>query len=178
MYLSAFGSSHWADRWYKTSKFSKSTIRTIFVVLTFGGPAGMFAVAAFYGDRPKVCVVVFVLWLSFSGCSVPSLNANVVDFAPTYVGTIFGIMQMVGALAGYGQTKLVAVAVQEGQGLSQWKFVFWVMMGVNLFGMVVFLLFSSTEVQSWNLSSEDAEVEKRGDGDEIPLQGKILKITK
>lgn len=45
---------------------------------------------------------------------------------------------------------LVGVVVKDSSNISQWRIVFLIAAGVYFFGNLMFILFSSTEIQVWN----------------------------
>lgn len=45
---------------------------------------------------------------------------------------------------------LVGVVVKDSSNIGQWQIVFLIAAGVYFFGNLMFILFSSTEIQVWN----------------------------
>jgi hypothetical protein len=77
-----------------------------------------------------------------------------------FSGIIFGMSQVPGAMTGYLVTKLVALLTEEDQSFQQWTYMFWILVGVNLFATVYFVVFGSGEEQNWNNRSRKVEMEE------------------
>ncbi|KAH0820738.1 hypothetical protein GEV33_002053 [Tenebrio molitor] len=111
------------------------------------------------------------------GLATPGILANSADIAPAYSGTIYGISQVPAGLAGYALTKIVAVITKDEQSFQQWTYVFWILAGVNLFAFLFCLIFTSGDEQSWNHSTDDAEMEKlQNDGSKESLRNATMAI--
>jgi ACS family sodium-dependent inorganic phosphate cotransporter len=68
--------------------------------------------------------------------------------------------QVPGAMTGYLVTKLVALMTEENQSFQQWAYMFLILVGVNLFATVYFVVFGSGEEQNWNNRSSKVEMEQ------------------
>lgn len=61
------------------------------------------------------------------------------------------------------------------QTLQEWQGVFWMTAGVYLFTWLAFVIFGSTEIQSWNYGPEgEGRVEKELKDEE---EGKLLQVN-
>jgi ACS family sodium-dependent inorganic phosphate cotransporter len=157
--VAAVVSSYLADRALKAKKFSRTTVRKVCSTISFCGPSIFFSIQAIWGDNYTVSVVVFASAFAFMSFSTPGVMANCVDIAPAYSGTILGISQILGSAGGYVSTKIVGLITKEEQSFQQWRYVFWIAVGVNIVALVIFLIFASGEVQSWN-SGDRKQVEE------------------
>jgi uncharacterized membrane protein len=102
--------------------------------------------------------------------STPGILANCVDIAPAYSGTILGISQALAGASGYVSTKVVGLITKEEQSFRQWGYIFWIAVGVNMVASVIFLIFASGEVQSWN-STDSKQIEEADREQNLPLRG-------
>ncbi|CAH1369755.1 unnamed protein product [Tenebrio molitor] len=53
-----------------------------------------------------------------------------------------------GSLISYLATGMVSYFTDKEQNFEQWRCIFWVLIGVNAIGFVVYLVFSSADVQN------------------------------
>lgn len=159
-YLTSVTSSCAADKIKKTGKFSTTSIRKFFTGVVFGGIALLFFIQALWGYNYIVSVFVFTGCLGLIGLSTPGILANFVDIAPAFSGTIFGLSQIPVSISGYVTTKIVALISKEKQGFEQWATLFWIIVGVNLFSFIIFMIFASGEEQEWSRISKNAEMER------------------
>lgn len=82
---------------------------------------------------------------SFSGVTGFHNNAvtvNPQDLAPSYSGSVFGLMNTVGAIPGFLGVYLAGHILELTQS---WPAVFSTAAGINTFGWIVFSLFGSAE---------------------------------
>lgn len=63
-----------------------------------------------------------------------------------FIHAITGIANVMSILA----PLLVGFVVTDNSDVSQWRIVFLIAAGVYFFGNLMFILFSSTEIQTWN----------------------------
>jgi hypothetical protein len=159
-YCTSVISSCVADVIKKSERLSTTVIRKTFCSILFFGTFVLFAIQAFWGYSSIVSVAVFTCSLGLMGLATPGILANSADIAPAYSGIIYGISQVPAGLAGYALTKIIAVITKDEQSFQQWTYVFWILAGVNLFAFLFCLIFTSGDEQSWNHSTDDAEMEK------------------
>ncbi|KAJ3634275.1 hypothetical protein MTP99_011170 [Tenebrio molitor] len=169
-YAAAVISSYLADRALKAKKFSRTTVRKVCTTISFWGPSILFTIQAIWGDNYTVSVVVFVSAFAFMSFATPGVLANCVDIAPAYSGTILGISQVLAGAGGYVSTKIVGLITKEEQSFQQWRYIFWIAVGVNMVAGAIFLMFASGEVQSWN-SSDRKPLEEVEREQNVPLTG-------
>jgi ACS family sodium-dependent inorganic phosphate cotransporter len=154
----------------KAKKFSRTTVRKVCTTISFWGPSILFTIQAIWGDNYTVSVVVFVNAFAFMSFATPGVLANCVDIAPAYSGTILGISQVLAGAGGYVSTKIVGLITKEEQSFQQWRYIFWIAVGVNMVAGAIFLMFASGEVQSWN-SSDRKQLEEVDRVQNVPLTG-------
>ncbi|KAJ3657250.1 hypothetical protein Zmor_016262 [Zophobas morio] len=164
-YGSAVGCCYIADKWFKTKTYPTLTIRRFFMVVCLGGSVLVFGILCFWGDCSTVAVIVFVVWFTCHGCSTPSISANTIDVAPAYGGTVSGLMYTFGSLLSYVETVVIGLITEDNHTLEQWRCVFGLLIGANLLGLLIFLLFGTTETQSWNFDKRKVETVETADGD-------------
>ncbi|XP_068904982.1 sialin-like isoform X1 [Tenebrio molitor] len=174
-YLSALTSSCIADKLKKTGNLSTTCIRKFLCSTLFGGTSVLFVIQAFWGQSSVVSVVIFTSSMGLHGLATSGVYVNSLDLASSYSGTIFGMSQVLVAMTGYLVTKLVALLTIEDQSFQQWVYMFWILVGVNLFAMVYFIVFGSGEEQNWNSRSSKVEMEQlRNETSKNELTNKAL----
>ncbi|RZB39928.1 MFS 1 domain containing protein [Asbolus verrucosus] len=164
-YVIAVISSYIADKLRKMG-FSTTTVRKFFTTMSLWGPSIFFSIQAFWGYNRFVSVLVFIGSIGFSGFASPGFFSNSLDISPVYSGTIFGLCQIPLSLVGYLTTKMVALITKEKQDFEQWQYIFWILVGVGFVGSIIYLIFASGEIQTWNPREEEVERE------ELPLTEK------
>jgi nitrate/nitrite transporter NarK len=120
----------------------------------------LFFIQSFWGYNRAVSIVVFTLSLGFMGCFPAGFYSNCLDIAPAFAGTIFGVAAAFGSFAGYLSTKILSLITKEQQSFQQWRYIFWILIGVELVGAGFYLIYASGKVQSWNSSTTEAEMTK------------------
>lgn len=78
------------------------------------------------------------------------LQANHIDIAPNFAGTLMGLTNCAANIMSIIAPLLVGYIVTDESQPDQWRIVFWISAGVYFFGNLLFVLFSSTEIQVWN----------------------------
>lgn len=150
-----------ADDLIKKQKFSIIFIRQLFTTVSFVGPAILFMLLAFWGYYRTFSIVIFTLSFAFNGSGTAGHMTNTLDIAPNYSGTIYGIANAVGCISGYISTKAVAMITQQNQTFDQWKYIFWILVGANIFGMIFYWCTASGEHQKWSINSTNKEEDKK-----------------
>lgn len=77
------------------------------------------------------------------------MKVNGLDLSPNYSGTLMAMVNGIGATTGIVTPYIVAVLTPK-QTLSEWRLVFWIVLGVFIVTNLIFVLFASGEVQYWN----------------------------
>ncbi|KAJ3634274.1 hypothetical protein MTP99_011169 [Tenebrio molitor] len=147
-----------ADKWRKSQTFSLISIRRIFSGLPFFLSMLLLTIESFWGYDPVVSIFVFTLWQTVTSIAIGGHIANVLDISPTYSATIYGMGVGCGSLISYLATGLVSYFTDKEQNFEQWRCIFWVLIGVNAIGFVVYLVFSSADVQNWDPQLDKAEM--------------------
>lgn len=77
------------------------------------------------------------------------MKVNGLDLSPNYSGTLMALVNGIGAATGIVTPYIVAV-LTPNQTLTQWRLVFWIVLGVFIVTNLIFVVFASGEVQYWN----------------------------
>lgn len=156
--------SYLADRLRRSGKYSTTFIRKGFTSFAVIIPAAFMIIQAFFGYDASVSVTIFTASLFFNGAVTAGYLANGLDIAPNFSGTIFGMANTLSSLGGFISTSIVAALTNENSTFAEWKNVFWVLVGVYGLGGIMYLVFGTGELQSWN------SVERRPSMNGIKIQ--------
>lgn len=112
---------------------------------------------AILGNNAAFSIGILTAAMLFNGAVTAGYLSNGLDIAPNFSGTIFGMANTLSSIGGFLSTYMVATLTNESQTFEQWKWVFWILVGIYLFAGVVYLLFGTGELQSWNQVPESIE---------------------
>lgn len=139
-----------ADKMRKSKKISTGNTRKIFIAVSMYLPSALMLVLGYYKCNPYVAVVLITLMHSFKGAVPAGYISNIMDLAPNYSGTIFGVSLMMGSFTGWLGTKMVGLLTKEASNFETWRTVFLIIALVNCTGTVFYMFFGSGDVQPWN----------------------------
>lgn len=75
---------------------------------------------------------------------------NHIDIAPNFAGTLMGLTNAAANIMSIIAPLLVGFVVKDSSDPAEWRLVFFISAGVYFFGNLMFVLFSQTEIQTWN----------------------------
>lgn len=75
---------------------------------------------------------------------------NHIDIAPNFAGTLMGITNGLANIMSIIAPLLVGFIVTDVSNASEWRYVFFISAGIYFFGNLIFVIFSSTDIQVWN----------------------------
>lgn len=101
------------------------------------------------GSKDTFTILTFVPFRSSKGTFYPGMKVNGLDLSPNYSGTLMALVNGIGAFTGIITPYIVSEIASE-QLLTQWRTVFWIVLGVFIVTNLIFVLFASGEVQYWN----------------------------
>ncbi|KAK0416444.1 hypothetical protein QR680_012488 [Steinernema hermaphroditum] len=148
--LSVLSSGQIADYLRSRGKMSTTMVRKMFNSMGFFGEASFLCALAFL-TSPTPAVTCLVLAAGTSGFAIAGFNVNHFDIAPRYAPILMGFSNGVGALAGLGGFFTEHIIKDNPTG---WQMCFLMAMGVDLVGLLVFLLLGSGEIQEWAKEEE------------------------
>jgi len=107
-------------------------------------------VQAYYGCDRMASVAIFTVALTINGGITAGYLGNGLDIAPNFSGTIFGIANTFSSIGGFLSTFMVGNITYQNQTYTQWTIIFWILAAIYLSGAVIFAVFGTGELQSWN----------------------------
>lgn len=105
---------------------------------------------SFVGCNTTMVVVWLCICVGFSGASYSGFQANHMELSPNYAGTLMGITNTLGNVAGIIAPYVCGVLVNDTHTLADWGIVFLISSGVYIVSSLIFVLFGSAKVQGWN----------------------------
>ncbi|XP_044759501.1 sialin-like [Coccinella septempunctata] len=108
------------------------------------------------GSSSLAAICLLVMMMAFNGAAVVTVLMNAQDLAPNWSGTLYGIMNFFGGWGGFVAPILVEKLTRENT-IGQWAIVFTIGGAIGITTGIIFILFGSTEIQSWNLIEETTE---------------------
>ncbi|XP_056638287.1 sialin [Diorhabda sublineata] len=149
-YLMAVLASYAADKLRKSGRMSTTVTRKVFTTFACSLPAIMMVIQALWGKTSAISVTVFTCALFFNGAVTAGYLSNVLDIAPNFSGTIFGMANTLSSIAGWVSTKVVAVITETESTFRTWRYIFWILAGAYAFATVVYLVFGTGKLQKFN----------------------------
>jgi ACS family sodium-dependent inorganic phosphate cotransporter len=150
-YFGAVIFTHVADKWRKSRKYSLITIRKLFTSISFWIPCLLYLIQVFWGYDRIVSILAFIFCQGFNAAGTAGFMSNSMDISPVYSGTIFGIAFACGASTGYISAKVVAFIVNGKGTFEEWRYIFWILIIINLIGSIFYLIFASAELQDFDI---------------------------
>lgn len=105
------------------------------------------------------CDVTWVMFMlaalgAFNGATYAGFQMNHIALSPKYAGTVYGITNTAGSMAGFLGPYITGLVINGNNTLAQWRYVFYLAAVVSFVGNAFYLVFASTEEQSWSLNSK------------------------
>ncbi|XP_023217799.1 sialin-like isoform X2 [Centruroides sculpturatus] len=140
-----------------------TTIRKVFELIGLMGPAACLIIIPLVKCNSMMVIVLLILSLGFLGFIGGGDMPIVVDIAPDYAGTLFGVCNGFACITGFLAPLVAGLFLEKGQGsMAQWSLVFYTASGFYLIGIVAFLFMGSSDLESWAVgATEKTEKETR-----------------
>uniref|UniRef100_UPI00358F4804 sialin-like isoform X1 n=2 Tax=Myxine glutinosa TaxID=7769 RepID=UPI00358F4804 len=143
-----------ADLTIERNILSVTNTRKVFTALGMVLPA-VFLVAVTFGGCDHVLAVTFLaLSNGIGGLCGSGFSINHLDIAPGYAGLLLGITNTFATIPGFIGPALARYLTPNNL-LQEWRTVFCIAAGIDVFGALFFSIFGSGKVQSWAVD-EDA----------------------
>ncbi|CAH8531985.1 unnamed protein product [Schistosoma haematobium] len=132
-----------------------SVVRKLMNSIGMFGPALLMILITLFDYHNKYAVVIlltFGLFLSSGVFSGGMLSP--IEITPKYSGLLFSASNSLGALTGF-LSPVVANALTPDKTYEQWRYVFYLGSVIFLIAGFIFLIFSSSNIQSWAIEVID-----------------------
>ncbi|XP_054268853.1 sialin-like [Macrosteles quadrilineatus] len=175
-YVMAITTSSIADYLRSSGRLSTTAIRKLFTTFAVMVPGLMMIAQVFLGCDRVGSIVIFTAALTVNGAVTAGYLGNGLDIAPNYSGTIFGMANTLSSFGGWLSAYIVGLLTYQNQTYAQWRIVFWILVGTYTVGGLVFLIFGSGDLQSWNTPGggqsrkPDVEMQNIKEKEAVPLR--------
>lgn len=118
--------------------------------------AGCLMAVNYVGCSHILTITFLTLSTTVAATCAAGIFINQMDIAPRYSGVLLGITNTFGTVPGV----LAPIATgyfTKDHTLDGWRKVFWMSAGINVFAALIFILFSSGDVQPWAITKEERE---------------------
>ncbi|XP_071950024.1 sialin-like isoform X2 [Antedon mediterranea] len=115
------------------------------------GISPMFLVSIGYvANNETLAVVLMICVFGMCPLYIPSVEASILDIAPNHSGLLIGIMSSASHVCGFIAPAIVGILTRNCNTIYQWRKMFWITAGVQVLGLVTFMIFGTSEVQEWS----------------------------
>ncbi|XP_076041257.1 putative transporter slc-17.2 isoform X2 [Oratosquilla oratoria] len=129
-------------------------------------PALCLIPVAYSGCRPVLNIGFLCLAMFFNGANSIVSIANIMDISPNYAGTLLGMANTAGSLSSFLAPVLTGLIINDQQTVERWRLVFWTCIPTYGVTQILYLCFSSAEIQPWNYVGQKEEGEENEGVDE------------
>ncbi|XP_069349872.1 sodium-dependent phosphate transport protein 3 isoform X4 [Eulemur rufifrons] len=124
------------------------TVRKLFSSLGLLLPSLCAVVLPFVASSYMATIILLILIPGTSNLCDSGFIINTLDVAPRYASFLMGISRGFGLLAGIVSSTATGFLISQDSE-SGWRNVFFLSAGVNVFGLVFYLMFGQAEIQDW-----------------------------
>ncbi|XP_055387267.1 sialin [Condylostylus longicornis] len=149
-YIMALSSSFLVDYLRQNDKLTTTQARKVFTSFALMSPGLLMILQAFYGKTAVWSITIFTLTLFTHGAVTAGYLGNGLDIAPNFSGTIFGLANTLSSFGGFLSTWMVGALTYEDKTYLAWQKVFSILAATYIGGAVIYLIFGTGELQSWN----------------------------
>ncbi|KAG8198505.1 hypothetical protein JTE90_017371 [Oedothorax gibbosus] len=139
-----------------------TTIRKSFETIALLGPAACLVAIPLAKCDTDAVVILLTSSMALFGLSGGGDVSVIVDMAPDFAGKIFGVSNAFASIPGILAPIAAGYFLTGNKGdLQQWTSIFYMSVGMYVFGAVVFLTFGSAETQPWGTRTTEQYCEKQ-----------------
>ena len=131
--------SYVSDFLLRKNYLKTTTLRYLAVGIGLGMPSITVAALGYTTDSWVLCISVLSIGIGFGSACYMGHLAAVYDIAPTYSGTVYGFVNMIGNTTGF-ITPLVAATFTEAnpRDVTGWRNLFWLSAGLYIAAIAMF----------------------------------------
>ncbi|XP_036407704.1 sialin-like [Megalops cyprinoides] len=132
------------ERWL----ISTVVVRKTFSALGMIGPAVFLVAAGYTGCNYVLAVAFLTVSSALGGLCSSGYSINQLDIAPSYAGILLGISNTFATIPGM-VGPVIGRALTHSNTIEEWKIVFYISAGINVFGATFFTVFGRGNIQPW-----------------------------
>jgi len=158
----------WLADWLRSpGRLSTNVIRKIFCTTGFVLAACMLILVGHIGCNRVVAVSLMFLFIFCLSISFSVVLVNQLDLAPLHAGKIMGLTKFLGIPASIIAPQVVGAFTYHSSTRSEWQKVFFLAAGIQIVGVIVFVVFGSGNLQSWaGMNDVHVEIDVQPQSDE------------
>lgn len=145
-----------ADKLVTKNILSLLTVRKLMTALSQVVPGILVLFISYLGCDIDTVLILWFIAVTLITAAYAGAMANIVDIAPNFAGPVLAFAQTIHMSASF-LSPLAAFHILGGTetSLSAWRNVFYTTAFVSITTYVVYQIWGTTEIQSWNYSSVD-----------------------
>ncbi|KAH8413264.1 hypothetical protein KR009_009278, partial [Drosophila setifemur] len=149
MWIISVASGFAADYMIRKEWLNTTKTRKLMTAIAAFGPA-IFIVAASYAGCDRILVVIlFTIAMGLMGTYYGGMKLSPLDMSPNYSGILMAITNGIGAITGVLAPYAVGLMTPNAS-MQEWRLVFWVAFVVLIVTAIVYCIWASGEVQTFN----------------------------
>ncbi|XP_052286762.1 uncharacterized transporter slc-17.2-like isoform X7 [Dreissena polymorpha] len=153
-FVSALLAGYIADYIRLKGWLNTTRTRKLFQTISFAGAGGCLIGTGYCTcEERSLAVAMLSLAVMFMGLGRVGHMVNHVDFAPKYAGLMCGITNTMATVPGM-VAPIYTGYMTPNHTPQEWRNVFFTCAGFDAFGLIVFLVFASGELQEWAKDSD------------------------
>ncbi|XP_035795386.1 vesicular glutamate transporter 3-like isoform X1 [Anopheles albimanus] len=172
-YLSSVLFCYIADILMDRKTLSLTNVRKLFTALSQIVPGVLVLLVGYLGYQIVTVLILWFVAVTFITASYAGAMANIVDIAPNLAGPVLAFAQTIHMTASFVQPLVTGFMVTDSQNINQWLHVFGVSSVVAISTYVIYQVFGTAEIQSWNYPDNDPEISSSDDSAVIANQPMI-----
>ncbi|KAM6184923.1 putative small intestine urate exporter [Rhynchocyon petersi] len=137
-----------ADFFLSRKFLSLNTIRKLFTAVGVFIPSMLLLSLYWIRSSARTAVTFLVLYSAINSLCFSGVLVNLLDIAPRYAGFLTGLSQGFGYIAGALSPTTTGFLLKQDSELG-WRNIFLLSTSINIFGLIIYLIFGKAEVQDW-----------------------------
>lgn len=155
VWITSVTGSYVADIIRKKRCLSTTAVRKMFTTIALVPTVLCLPLIKLAGCDHFYVVLLIVLGNGMGGFLIVGLTVNILDIGFNYSGILMGLANFGNNIPGVISPYFVGLMTNNNDTMSQWTTIFYVSMGANIAGLMIFLLFAKGEEEPWNRPPED-----------------------
>ena len=162
--------SYISDFLLKRKYIQTKGLRYLGVGIGLGVPALTVAALGYTTESWVLCISVLSIGIGFGSASYMGHLAAVYDIAPSYSGTVYGFVNMIGNTTGFITPLATAAFIEKDPSdIVGWRNLFWLSAGLYLAALIMFPILVRIKPSSFEQITNPShkEVTRYGSNDDI-----------
>ncbi|XP_039291932.1 sialin [Nilaparvata lugens] len=139
-----------ADILYKKGIMSISTGRKMWNSIGLWGASSALLALGLFDHSVTSAVTLLILAVALNSGTFIGFLVNHVDLAPNFAGVLMGITNGFSNVASILGPIIAGIILTDETNAEEWKLIFYLSSGIYFFGNLVFVIFGTAQVQTWN----------------------------